>query len=110
MPLPNYLIQYPAAGNGEQPRPVSSNTQSKVLAASVAKTFTVPTGAKKVIFGFTNNTWVNCYTTAAVPAADITDGTSSELNPVSYLLSSDITSISVLSATAGAIAVAAFYS
>src|SRR3954466_15419958 len=101
MAIPNYLIPYPASGNGEQPRPVPSSVMIRFLGtASTAESITVPTGARRVIFGYTSNTFVNCYTTATVPSGDVTDGTGSELNPASYLLPSDVTSISVISAVA----------
>jgi hypothetical protein len=110
MALPNYLVPYPASGNGEQPRPVPTSVMTRVLnVASTAESITVPSGARRVIFGYTSNTYVNCYTTAAVPAADITDGTGSELNPSSYLLPSDVTTISVVSAVLNAVVVASFY-
>jgi hypothetical protein len=55
---------------------------ASVLAAGVAETITVPTGAKVAIFNSTGNFYVNWLTTAAVPAADITNGSAPELNPV----------------------------
>lgn len=110
MALPNYLIPYPASGNGEQPRPVPTSVMIRVLGvASTAESITVPAGAKRVIFGYTSNTYVNCYATAAVPAADVTDGTGSELNPSSYLLPQEVTTISVVSAVLNAVVIASFY-
>jgi hypothetical protein len=55
---------------------------ARVLAANVAESHTVPTGAKKVLFSATGNIYVKFGGTAAVPAADVTDGTASMLNPV----------------------------
>lgn len=58
---------------------------ARVLAAAVNETHTVPSGANAVIFSS------NCAAfyaiigpTAAVPAADVTNGTASELNPTAW--------------------------
>lgn len=85
-----------------------SSIMARVLAANTAESITVPTGAKVVLFSGNTPFYANCYATAAVPAADITDGTSPELNPVSYILPSDVTSISVIAPAAG-IVTASFY-
>jgi hypothetical protein len=55
---------------------------AQVLAAGVAETVTVPTGAKVVVFSGNNDFYVNFSGgTAAVPGADVSDGTAAELNP-----------------------------
>ena len=51
----------------------------RVLAASTHESHTVPTGARFVRVTATGNTFINIGGTATVPAADITDGTSSVL-------------------------------
>jgi hypothetical protein len=82
--------------------------------ASTAESFTVPTlhdgvtKARYVVFSYTSNTYVNCYTTATVPG-DTSDGSASELNPAAYELPQDVTTISVISPVAGAIVTASFY-
>jgi len=58
-----------------------------VLAAGVAKTVSAPTGATHCLFSSNGNYFVNWQgTTATVPAADITDGTGVEINPVGRAL------------------------
>lgn len=53
-----------------------------VLAANVAETVTVPSGAQAVSFSANGDFYVNFNGgTAAVPSVDITNGTGSELNP-----------------------------
>jgi hypothetical protein len=55
---------------------------AKVLAAGVAETVTVPTGAKVAIFSANTDFYVNFSGgTAAAPSADVADGSASELNP-----------------------------
>jgi hypothetical protein len=70
----------------------------RVLAAGVSETHTLPTGPGFVIFS------PNCATfyakigaSAAVPAADVTDGTGSELNPSGYLFGKGVTQITLIS-------------
>lgn len=78
---------------------------NRVLAAGVAETFTIPTGAKRVSFNSTENIWV-AYTftgfddkAAAVPVADVTDGTGYVLNPkIRYL--GKVSKISIISPVA----------
>jgi hypothetical protein len=80
---------------------------ARVLAASTAEAFTVPTGAKYVLLTANVDFWANFTTTAAVPAADITDGSSPVLNPCLRILDG-CASISVISVVAG-IVTAEFY-
>jgi hypothetical protein len=99
MAIPTTLIPFPQ-GNSPVPRPIPSYVLARALAASVAESFTVPTTMvpipRYVIFSCTANFYANCYTTATVPA-DVTDGTASELAPVAYQLTPDVTTISVIS-------------
>ena len=53
----------------------------RVLAANVAEVYTVPTGANYVLFSSTVDFYANYGAAAAVPGADVTNGTASELNP-----------------------------
>ena len=57
---------------------------ARVLAANVAESHTLPTGALWVVFSANCNFYANPNGTAAVPAADVTDGTGSELNPSAW--------------------------
>jgi hypothetical protein len=78
---------------------------ARVLAAATAEAHTVPTGAKRVLFSancdfFALFNATAAAGTAATPAADITDGTSPELNPVVRDLSG-VAEISLISAAGG---------
>ena len=61
----------------------STSVCASVLAANTAEKVTVPTGAKFVLFSGTANYYVafGADPTAAVPAADVTNGSASCLNP-----------------------------
>lgn len=80
---------------------------NRTVAASTAESITVPTGAKYVNFSANVDFYANYTTTATVPA-DVTDGSASELNPTMRGIAG-VTTISVISASAGQIS-AAFYS
>jgi hypothetical protein len=71
-----------------------------VLAANVSETHTIPTGASYVLFASTCNFYALPGASAAVPAADVTDGTASELNPAAWRLSSSATQITLIAPTA----------
>ena len=62
--------------------PQSDYNDALFLTASVAKTATAPKWARRVIFEATDEFWVKIAGTAAIPAADVTDGSASILNPV----------------------------
>lgn len=70
----------------------------RVLASNVAETVTVPTGAAFVVFNSTTNFYANANGTAAVPAADVTNGTGSELNPASRYVA-NVSTFSVIAPT-----------
>lgn len=85
----------------------------KVLAANTAESFTIPTGANGLLanyVSFSSNCdfYANHTTTAAVPAADVTNGTGSELNPLIRIIPRGTASYSVISATT-CIITASFY-
>lgn len=79
---------------------------ARSLAAGVAESITVPSGAKYVVFSATADFYANYTTTATVPG-DVTDGTASELNPTGRIIQG-VTTISVISADT-CIITAAFY-
>lgn len=57
---------------------------ARVLAAGVAETFQAPAGARFVLFSADGDFYCKlalASTDAAIPAADVADGTASELNP-----------------------------
>jgi len=75
---------------------------ARVIGASTAESFTVPSGAKWVNFSATVAFYADFVTTAVVPATDVTDGSSPVLNPGLRGLEGAET-ISVISASAGVI-------
>lgn len=81
---------------------------ARVLAAGTAETVTIPATAKYVVFQCTATPfYVNYQGTAVAPAADVTDGTASELNPdVRYL--GALANFSIVS-TANSIVTMLFY-
>ena len=98
----NSLRVYPESQKGfaSYVRGAPSYVNAQVLAANVNETISVPTGANAVIFS-SNCTafYVKIGTTAAVPAADVTDGSGSELNPASWFVGAS-TQIGIISPTA----------
>lgn len=79
---------------------------ARVLAAGVVESFQAPTVAKRVLFSGNGNFY--CRITpaangsavaAAVPAADVTDGSASELNPAMRVLPDDTAYISLIAPT-----------
>lgn len=79
---------------------------ARSLAASTAESFTVPTGATRVIFSATCNFYANPTTTATVPG-DVTNGSASFLNPNGWGVR-DVTTISVIAPTT-CVVTAAFF-
>lgn len=72
----------------------------RVLAANTAESQAVPTGARLVLVTTTGNVFLNFSTTAAVPAADVSDGSAPTLvvstQPRMFAINS-ATAISVIS-------------
>lgn len=87
--------------------PAAGYVLSRALAANVAESFTVPAGARFVVFSATGDFYANYATTATVPA-NVTDGTAAELNP-SVRAIKGVTTISVISAATPTVT-ASFYS
>lgn len=84
-----------------------SDVNAAVLAANTAETITIPSGATHVSFSANTDFYMKFNGTAAVPGADVSDGSASELNPtVRRLLLGDgtaVTSISVISPVAAVV-------
>jgi hypothetical protein len=82
---------------GEQTfaRAYSDYIDARVLAANVNETHTVPTGSAFVLFSADGDFYAKPNAVAAVPAADVTDGSASELNPTLWSLS-NVTSIGLI--------------
>lgn len=79
-----------------------SYIDARVLAANVSETHTVPGGGANTVLFSANcaEFYVKTGASAAVPAADVTDGTASERNPAAWVLSSTTTQITLISPTA----------
>jgi D-arabinose 1-dehydrogenase-like Zn-dependent alcohol dehydrogenase len=86
---------------------VARYVNARVLAASTAESLAVPAGARYVLLTANADFWADFTTTAAIPATDITDGSSPLLNPSLRALEGT-TTISVISATV-CIVTAEFY-
>lgn len=71
----------------------------RVLAPNVSETHTVPTGYNTVLFSSNCDFFAKSGASAAVPAADVTDGTGSELNPATWN-TTGITQLTVISSSA----------
>lgn len=80
-------------------RPVPAHVDVRVLGANTAESASVPGGARFVIVSANcAELWVKTDGTAAIPAADVTDGSAAELNPSGYYVEGAV-SLSVISPT-----------
>lgn len=75
-----------------------------VLTAGSAKSLSVPSWAKVVVFGASGGIdfYVSYGGTATIPSSDITDGTGCELNPVARIIEG-VGSISIISSKSGVV-------
>ena len=100
MAINRLIVHREANGSPSFLRVAPGYVQTRVLAAATAETVTPPATARFVVFSADAHFWVDPHgATAAVPAADVTDGTSPELNPSGYELRG-MASFSVISPTA----------
>jgi hypothetical protein len=83
----------------------SNQVDNRVLAANIAEPFTVPAGAHFLRLRATNPFWLNDRNNAAIPAADLTDGTGSVYVQYEHLMAiaPGCTAVSVISATTNAV-------
>ncbi len=84
----------------------SSWIDARVLAANVAETFQAPALARYVLFSSTGDFFCKiapASTAAAVPAADVTDGTAAELNPAMRYLDGERPYISLIASATTAV-------
>ena len=91
--------------------PAGDYIDARVLAASTAERHIVPTGARYVVFSADATFYAkfgDSNVTAAIPAADVTDGTGSMVNPETREIPSGVTHISLI-AVAATIVTMAFY-
>lgn len=98
--------------HSHQLRQPTDYINSLSLVGGVAERVAIPDGKTFVVFSCTTNYYVrvgNSSVTAAIPG-DVSDGTASELNPLSYILhgNSEWTHLSVISAS-NSIVTLAFY-
>jgi hypothetical protein len=70
-----------AYGRATWARNPPAHVNAAVLAAGTNESVTVPAGAAYVVFSAIGDFYARPGGTAAVPAADVTDGSASELNP-----------------------------
>ena len=80
-------------------RHAPSHVDARVLTANTNESHTVPAGARVVVFSATGDFYAEPGGTAAVPAADVTDGSASELNPTQWNLDG-VTSIGLIAPAA----------
>ena len=80
---------------------------ARVLAANVAETYTLTTGAQRCLFSADGNFYARPNATAAVPAADVSDGTASELNPTSWYVG-NLTTIGLISTAATVVTISCY--
>lgn len=78
-------------------RPAPTYVDARVLAASTSETQTIPTSSRFVVFSATCDFWAKPGSSAAVPAADTSDGSAAELNPSAWSITSSMTQITVIS-------------
>lgn len=80
---------------------------ARVLAATTNESHTIPSGAKWVVFSADGDFYALVGGTAAIPGADVTDGTASQLNPTVWYLEGE-TAIGLI-ASATRVVTMAFY-
>ena len=106
--MKNFKMKTGANGVASDIISLSDTVDARILGVATAETHTVPTGATVVLFSSTGDFWVDFSgATAAIPAADVTDGSSPELNPVAREVTSGGT-FSMISAAAQAVSLS-FY-
>ncbi len=98
------FLGLPSVGDINVPEQ-SDSIQALVLVANVAQPFTVPAGARHVLFSFSAPIWVKNGDTAAIPSASSAAGTSSELNPgIRRVAAGDVVSVIAAEACKGSLA------
>lgn len=89
-------------------RPKPDYVDARVLAANVAEVWTAPASVRFVIFSANCDFYARPNAAAAVPAADVADGTASELNPAAWYFPNTVTTIGVISASACIVTISAY--
>ncbi|HXC37875.1 MAG TPA: hypothetical protein VN667_02935 [Burkholderiales bacterium] len=97
---PNSL-SLPFDATGQQPaylRPPAAWTDNLHLSSNTNKTYTIPAGARYLIFGGGCSVfYVKRNGAASIPSGDVTDGTASTGNPPGYYVQG-VTTLGVISA------------
>lgn len=89
-------------------RPAPTYVDARVLGAGVAEVWTAPANTRFVVFSSNCNFHARPNAAAAVPAADVSDGTASELNPAAWYFSTPVTTIGLISSTACVITISTY--
>lgn len=79
---------------------ISNHIDIRSIAAGVAEGHTIPSGAKHCFIRSTVDIWVDPASTAAIPAADVTDGSAAHYIPAQVLEPievDDVTTLSIIS-------------
>jgi hypothetical protein len=90
--------------------PFSDYRDTKLMAANVARSFTVPADARKVFFNVTpsgTTFWVDDSKAAVIPT-DVANGSAPEMNPAGRMVTPG-QSLSVITSVAGAIVGVSYY-
>lgn len=90
------FVLVPNKGQNTFVRPAPDYINASVLAANVAEIQSVPSGAAFVLFSADGDFYALPNSGAAVPAADVTNGSASELNPAAWFMHSGITGIGLI--------------
>jgi len=102
--IPNLKV-FKADGSFALETPVYVNDY--VLTAGTAKTVSVPANARYAFISANGDIWANFSGgTAAIPVADITDGSGSELNPTVRYMHAALSSFSLISAANALVSIA----
>ena len=72
-------------------RQAPSHIDARALGVATNEAHTIPTGANYVVFSANADFYARPDATAAVPGADVTDGSGSEMNPSSWALQGNTT-------------------
>lgn len=79
--LISYQLAYDANRKPHGQIVAPSKYVNAYVLSDTAKTITIPTGAKFVMFSCVSDFYINFAGTAVIPVSDVTDGSASELNP-----------------------------
>lgn len=84
--MKTFIAMDDAMGRPSAILPAPTTTFTIVLSPGQAKTAPVPTGARVVLFSASAPFWARIGEAAAVPTADVLDGSGPEANPIARAL------------------------